>query len=209
MCKCTPFAEWLIKQGFFPTAPSQPNLAVSISFLKFYRTLFEHTGNAVTAIAAALSNFYNRWGYPVVNKKVSLNNSKCLVYLHCSGGAYCGSLPQVVWCSSTVVWMSAWGDPPMCWGCYWTCIYKCSPGRASLTCLSTYHCWRALNNKSNLVKAIHHSCCLTSPWESNDWLVIQGVSPLANIYWLANADLHCKAEETHMLRLTAIFIRAI
>ena len=93
MCKCTPFAERLIEQGFFPTAPSQPNLAVSISFLEFYRTLFERTGDAVTAIAAALSNFYDRRGYPVVDKKVSLNNSEYLVYLHCSGGAYCGSLP--------------------------------------------------------------------------------------------------------------------
>ena len=192
MCKCTPFTEQLIKQGFFPTAPSQPNLAVSISFLKFYRTLFEHTDDAVTAIVAALSNFHDRHGYLVVDKKVSLNNSKCLVYLHCSGGAYCGSLPQVLWCSSTVVWMSVWGD------------------------LSIYHCQRALNNKSNLVKAICHSCCSTSPkmvscilWESNDWPVIQGVSPLANIYWLANADLHCKAEETHMLWLTVIFIRGI
>ena len=113
MCKCTPFAKQLIEQGFFPTASSQPNLTVSILFLKCYRTLFEHTGDTVTAIAATLSNFYNRQGYLVVDKKVSLNNCKCFIYLHYLGGAYCGSLPQVIWHSSTVLWMSAWGDPPI------------------------------------------------------------------------------------------------
>ena len=71
MCKCTHFAVQLIEQGFFPTAPSQPNLAVSISFLEFYRVLFKHMGNAVSAVAATLSNFYDRRGNPVVDKKVS------------------------------------------------------------------------------------------------------------------------------------------
>ena len=50
----------LIEQGFFPTAPSQPNLAVLISFLEFYRVLFERMGDAVTAVVAVLSNFYDR-----------------------------------------------------------------------------------------------------------------------------------------------------
>ena len=71
MCKCVPFAERLIGQGFFPMAPTQPNLAISISFLEFYTMLFERTGDAVTAVVAALSNFYERRGYPVVDKKVS------------------------------------------------------------------------------------------------------------------------------------------
>lgn len=71
MCKCIHFAERLIQQGFFPAAPTQPNLAISISFLEFYTALFERTGDAVTAVAAALSNFYERRGYPVVDKKVS------------------------------------------------------------------------------------------------------------------------------------------
>lgn len=70
MCNCTHFAERLIHQGFFPTAPTQPNLAISISFLEFYMALFERTGNAVTAVAAALSSFYESRGYPVVDKKV-------------------------------------------------------------------------------------------------------------------------------------------
>lgn len=70
MCNCTHFAERLIHQGFFPTAPTQPNLAISISFLEFYTALFERTGNAVTAVAAALSSFYESRGYPVVDKMV-------------------------------------------------------------------------------------------------------------------------------------------
>ena len=70
-----PLREQLIQQGFFPTAPSQPNLTVSIPFLEFYMPLFERTGDAVMAIAAALSNFYERQGYPVVNQKVSPINS--------------------------------------------------------------------------------------------------------------------------------------
>ena len=190
MCKCTHFAVWLIKQGFFPTAPSQPNLTVLISFLKFYRVLFKHTGNTVTAVVATLSNFYNSWGYPVVDKKVSLNNSRYFVYLHCSGGAHFRPLSQIIWHSSTVVWMSVQRNLPMCQGCYWMCIYKCSPRSTSPTCLSTYHCQRALNNKfsTDLDKAIWHSCCLTTPkevpcmlWGSNDWPVVQGVSSLAKI----------------------------
>ena len=70
MCNYTHFAERLIHQGFFPTAPTQPNLAISISFLEFYMTLFEGTGNAVMAVAAALLSFYESRGYPVVDKMV-------------------------------------------------------------------------------------------------------------------------------------------
>ena len=83
MCKCTPFAVWLIQQGFFPTAPSQPNLTISILFLEFYRALFEHTGDMITTVAATLSSFYGRRGYPVVDKKLNFNNSdQCFMYLH-------------------------------------------------------------------------------------------------------------------------------
>ena len=71
MCKCIPFTEQLIRKRFFPTAPTQPNLMISISFLEFYTALFECTGNVVMAVVAALSNFYERQGYPVVSKRVS------------------------------------------------------------------------------------------------------------------------------------------
>ena len=220
MCKCTPFTARLIQQGFFPTAPSQPNLTISILFLEFYRALFEHTGDMITTVAATLSSFYDRWGYPVVDKKVSFNNSdQCFMYLHWPGGAYCRSILQIIQLSSSVVQLSVQGDLPMCWGHHWTCVHRCSPRSTFSTCLSTYHHWGTQdNNKSGtqLVKAIHHSCCSTTPekmscmlWGSNDWPVIQGVSFLAKIYQLANIDLHCKAEEMHMSQLTAIFIRGI
>ena len=72
MCTCIPFAERLIVQGLFPTAPTQPKLTISITFLEFYTALFEWMGNAVMAVAATLSNFYDRRGYPMENKKVCL-----------------------------------------------------------------------------------------------------------------------------------------
>ena len=70
-CSCRSFATILVENGFFPTAPSQPNLAISIDFLEFYYALFEQSADAVGAMAAALSKFYNRRGFPVNNAKVS------------------------------------------------------------------------------------------------------------------------------------------
>jgi hypothetical protein len=61
----------LVEHGFFPTAPSQPNLAVLIDF-EFYYALFEQSADAVGAMAAALSKFYNRRGFPVNGPKVSV-----------------------------------------------------------------------------------------------------------------------------------------
>jgi hypothetical protein len=72
MCECRPFAEQLIERGFFPTASTQPNLAISIDLLEFYCALFEQTCDAVTAIAATLSKLYSRRGFPVVNTKVRI-----------------------------------------------------------------------------------------------------------------------------------------
>jgi hypothetical protein len=40
-CSCRPFITVLVENGFFPTAPTQPNLAISIDFLEFYYALFE------------------------------------------------------------------------------------------------------------------------------------------------------------------------
>jgi hypothetical protein len=70
-CGCRPFATILVEHGFFPTAPSQPNLAISIDFLEFYYTLFEQSAYAVGAMETALSKFYNRRGCAVTNYKVS------------------------------------------------------------------------------------------------------------------------------------------
>jgi hypothetical protein len=69
-CSCRSLSSTLIDHGFFPTAPNQPRLAISIDFLELYHSLFEHTGDAVTAMSAALSKLYTRRGFPVNNKKV-------------------------------------------------------------------------------------------------------------------------------------------
>jgi len=74
-CSCCSFATILVEHGFFPTAPSQPNLAISIDFLEFYYALFEQSADAVGAMAAALSKFYNRRGFPVNGPNVSVLNT--------------------------------------------------------------------------------------------------------------------------------------
>ena len=70
-CTCRPLATILVENGLFPAAPSQPNLAISINFLEFYYALFEQSADAVGAMAAALSKFYNRRGFEVTDTKVS------------------------------------------------------------------------------------------------------------------------------------------
>ena len=57
-----PFSERLVAQGLFPTVPNQPELAIFITFFEFYTALFERTGDAVTAVAAAFSNFMTEEG---------------------------------------------------------------------------------------------------------------------------------------------------
>ncbi|EMD40254.1 hypothetical protein CERSUDRAFT_46500 [Gelatoporia subvermispora B] len=62
-CECIPLPHVLIASGMFPTAPSQPCTAVSIDLLDFYSALFEHSGDAITALARALCKFYTRRGW--------------------------------------------------------------------------------------------------------------------------------------------------
>jgi CxC1 like cysteine cluster associated with KDZ transposases len=72
-CRCWSLASVLIDHGFFLTAPHQPRLAISIDFLELYHTLFEHTGDAVATMSAALSKLYARRGYPINNAKVNIS----------------------------------------------------------------------------------------------------------------------------------------
>ena len=74
-CDCRQLSSVLSDHGFFPTAPNQPRLAISTKFLELYRALFEHTGDAITAISAALSKLYTWRSFHVNNKKV------CSVYV--------------------------------------------------------------------------------------------------------------------------------
>ncbi|KAF8912797.1 hypothetical protein CPB84DRAFT_1742262 [Gymnopilus junonius] len=68
-CECHNLSQTLVWHGLFPTAPEQVHMAVSINFLDFYSTLFEHSCDAVNAMATALNTFYNRQGYFLVNVK--------------------------------------------------------------------------------------------------------------------------------------------
>ncbi|OCH83804.1 hypothetical protein OBBRIDRAFT_742683 [Obba rivulosa] len=66
-CECTPLPLVLVASGMFPTAPTQPRLAVSIDLLDLYSALFERSGDAVTALARALRRFYTRRGWRVLD----------------------------------------------------------------------------------------------------------------------------------------------
>ncbi|KAF9037521.1 hypothetical protein BJ165DRAFT_1314737, partial [Panaeolus papilionaceus] len=59
----------LVNHGLFPTSPVQPQMAVSIDLLHFYAALFERSCDAVNALAHALSSFYQRRGFYLLNNK--------------------------------------------------------------------------------------------------------------------------------------------
>ncbi|KAJ3554830.1 hypothetical protein NM688_g2903 [Phlebia brevispora] len=68
-CECTSLPVVLVRNGMFPSAPSDPHLAISIDLLDFYYMLFQRSGDAITAMAAALHKFYIHRGWQVVNVK--------------------------------------------------------------------------------------------------------------------------------------------
>ncbi|KAG8218031.1 hypothetical protein J3R82DRAFT_6234 [Butyriboletus roseoflavus] len=57
-CKCAMVAQMLLHFGFFPTAPSQPHMAVSIKLLAFYQALFEWLCDVINALASTLYTHY-------------------------------------------------------------------------------------------------------------------------------------------------------
>ena len=69
----------LIEQGFFPTAPSQPNLAVSISFLEFYSC---SSARATQGWSGCVHNYALQYkkhiikGTPVLHQIIGWSNSK-------------------------------------------------------------------------------------------------------------------------------------
>jgi len=70
-CSCQSIASVLVRNGLFPTAPTQPRIAVSIHLLDFYRALFERSCDAVNAVVSALHTFYKQRGFNVLDKEVS------------------------------------------------------------------------------------------------------------------------------------------
>ncbi|KAG2127402.1 hypothetical protein BD769DRAFT_1357226 [Suillus cothurnatus] len=59
VCKCSTLLQVLIHHGLFPTAPSQPHIAVSTDLLTFYWALFECLCDAIHALVAALKTHYS------------------------------------------------------------------------------------------------------------------------------------------------------
>ena len=63
-------SQVLVRNGLFPTAPSQTRMAISIDLLDFYAALFERSCDAVNAMAAAMNTFYMKRGFYFLNDKV-------------------------------------------------------------------------------------------------------------------------------------------
>ncbi|KAJ6522075.1 hypothetical protein DFH09DRAFT_938576 [Mycena vulgaris] len=68
-CSCVPVAVLLVRNGVFPTSPSQPRTGVSIDFLEIYRALFERSCDAITALAAALHTIYDQRRFRVISTR--------------------------------------------------------------------------------------------------------------------------------------------
>ncbi|KAG2054503.1 hypothetical protein BDR06DRAFT_1049502 [Suillus hirtellus] len=62
----------LLHHGLFPTAPSQPCMAISVDLLSFYRALFERSCDAINALASALKTHYSRQGFQVTDARGDL-----------------------------------------------------------------------------------------------------------------------------------------
>jgi hypothetical protein len=93
-CAAHPVTHGLVLNGFFPTSPVKPRMAVSIHLLDFYFALLERSGDAVTAMSAALRTFYSRRGFPIIDNSVNLpiiclSNvmSHSFISGKCTGGA--------------------------------------------------------------------------------------------------------------------------
>ncbi|KIM68756.1 hypothetical protein SCLCIDRAFT_88380, partial [Scleroderma citrinum Foug A] len=50
----------LILHGLFPTAPTQPQMTISIELLSFFCAIFKCSCNMTHALMAALSTYYAR-----------------------------------------------------------------------------------------------------------------------------------------------------
>ncbi|KAG1859743.1 hypothetical protein F4604DRAFT_1930462 [Suillus subluteus] len=68
-CECSSLPQVLLHHGLFPTAPSQPRMAVSVELLSFYRALFECSCDAINALASTLRTHYSRRGFQVTDSR--------------------------------------------------------------------------------------------------------------------------------------------
>ncbi|KAG1857649.1 hypothetical protein C8R48DRAFT_775569 [Suillus tomentosus] len=70
-CQCSSLPQVLIHHGLFPTAPSQPQMAVSLELLSFYRALFERSCDAINALTCALKTYYFCRGFQLTDSKAT------------------------------------------------------------------------------------------------------------------------------------------
>ncbi|KAG2062781.1 hypothetical protein BDR04DRAFT_1039520 [Suillus decipiens] len=71
VCKYSTLPQVLLHHGLFPTAPSQPCMAVSTDLLAFYWALFKHLCDAIHTLAAALKTHYVHQGFQMINTAMS------------------------------------------------------------------------------------------------------------------------------------------
>ncbi|KAG2122849.1 hypothetical protein BD769DRAFT_1360233 [Suillus cothurnatus] len=72
-CKCSTLPQVLLHHGLFPTAPSQPHMAVSVKLLLFYRALFKQSCDAINALVSALKTHYSHRGFIMTDAQVSIS----------------------------------------------------------------------------------------------------------------------------------------
>jgi len=70
MCKSLP--QLLLRSGLFPTAPSQPCIAISVDLLGFYRTLFECSCDSINTLTSVLNTHYEHRGFRLTTQEVCI-----------------------------------------------------------------------------------------------------------------------------------------
>ncbi|KAJ2913948.1 hypothetical protein MD484_g6465, partial [Candolleomyces efflorescens] len=68
-CLCESACHVLVRNGLFPTAPTNPRQAVSLELLDLFLALTERSSDAVTAMATALNTTYRNRGFVAMNSK--------------------------------------------------------------------------------------------------------------------------------------------
>src|SRR5271168_3277372 len=81
-CRCSMLPQVLLHHGLFPTAPSQPRMAVSVDLLSFYRALFERSCDTINALASALKNHYSQQGYQMTDAQVTISYILISLLIH-------------------------------------------------------------------------------------------------------------------------------
>ncbi|KIO14640.1 hypothetical protein M404DRAFT_119860, partial [Pisolithus tinctorius Marx 270] len=63
-------SQLLLHFGLFPTAPSQPWIAISVELLGFYHALFGWSCDSISALVSALNMHYECWGFRLTTQEV-------------------------------------------------------------------------------------------------------------------------------------------